>query len=148
MEQESTKLDRPEPISDNIDRDWLLQHLVTHANRTQDFSIPITLWVGGGLISGVLVSGSKFFDAYTEEIVKVVNDEGKDATRKFFRELGGVYYEPTDSPAHNTAFIHLLEAKLWSPSGQLPSASNEGVAWRGRLSQVTGYSLGRLMAKE
>jgi len=40
MEQESSKLAPLEPISDNIDRDWLLQHLVTHANRTQDFTIP------------------------------------------------------------------------------------------------------------
>ena len=148
MEQESSKLAPLEPISDNIDRDWLLQHLVTHANRTQDFTIPITLWVGGGMISGMLVSGSKFFDVYTEEIVKGVKEEGKDATRKFFREMGGVYYEPSDSPAHNTAYIHLLDAKFWSPSGQIPSSKHSGPAWRGRLSQITGYSLGQLIAKE
>lgn len=144
MEQESTKLEPVQPISDNVDRDWLLQHLVTHANHTQDFSIPVTLWVGGGLISGVLVSGSKFFDAYTEEVVKGVKDEGKDATRRFFREMGDVYYEPSGTPVHDTAFIHLLDAKFWSPSGQLPTASHSGVAWRGRISQITGYSLGRL----
>lgn len=147
MDQESNKLEPPGPVTDGVDRDWLLQHLVTHANRTPSFSISITLWVGGGLISGMLVSGSKFFDAYTDEIVKVVDDEGKDATRKFFRELGGVYYEPSDAPAHDTSFIHLLEAKFWSPSGQIPPATNAGVAWRGRLSQITGYSLGRLLTK-
>lgn len=145
MENEVEKAAEAVHVNDGVDRDWLLQHLVTHINQTQDYSMPITLWVGGGMISGNLVSGSKFFDAYTEEIVKNVKPEGKDATRSLFRKLGDRYYQPVDNPtATDTVFIHLLNARLWNPSGSTPSHGNPGVCWRGRISQITGYSLGEI----
>lgn len=147
MEQESKMLELPEPISDNVDRDWLLQHMVTHANQVHDFRQPITLWVGGGMISGVLVSGTKFFDEYIAEFVKPLTPEAAESSERVLRNLGKNYYEPDPDPsAVNTVFIHLLDAKLWTPSGAIPSGSRPGVIWRGRLSQVTGYSLGQIVA--
>lgn len=130
-------------VYDDVDRDWLLQHLVTHANLTKDFSRPITLWISGGLISGYLVSGKQYFDKYIEEFTEGHSEEAAEHSRKVLLEIGKRYYLDDDQPdACNTIFIHLIEAKYWSPSGALPSGN--GVTWRGRLSQVTGFSLGML----
>lgn len=147
MEQTPEKIAETTDLDDKVDRDWLLQHLATHANQTKDFNQSITLWVAGGLISGVLVSGSKFFDVYTDEMVRRVTPDGQETTRALFRMIGERYYEPPENPiANNTAFIHLLDAKFWAPSGAIPSAQSEGVAWRGRISQITGFSLGQMVS--
>ncbi|MHB2048854.1 gas vesicle accessory protein GvpU [Pseudomonas sp. VEM90] len=136
-------------VNDKVDRDWLLQHLVTHANLAKDFHQPITLWMAGGMISGVLVSGKEYFDAYTEQFVSRFTPEAAEGTRKTLRSIGSRYYEEDESPdANNTIFIHLINAQFWTPSGSIPSSKGAGMVWRGRLSQVTGFSLGQLEKAE
>jgi len=149
MEQTPEKQDNTANVVDNVDRDWLLQHLVTAANHEKDFTQPITLWVGGGVISGLLVSGKKFFDVYSDEFSQRFSSDDSEGMRDLIRDLGKTYYEPVENPmADDTIFVHLLDAKFWTPSGSLPSIGNPGVAWRGRISQVTGYSLGQIVPKE
>jgi hypothetical protein len=42
-------------------------------------------------------------------------------------------------------YIHLKEAKFFLPSGAgKPIPANQGVWWRGRLSEVSGFILGSL----
>lgn len=132
---------------DGIERDWLLQHLVTHANQYPDYEKSITLWVGGGMVTGILVSGSRYFDEYIAEFTSNMSPAGAESTRSVLREIGKSYYEKDPEPiANHTAFIHLIDAKLWTPSGAVPAIQNSGVIWRGRLSQVTGFSLGQIVA--
>lgn len=149
MEAKEEQVKEAREVSDSVDRDWLLQYLVTHTNIDKDFTQPITLWVGGGLISGVLVSGEKYFDTFIEEFVTRFTEEAAQGTREVLRELGARYYEKDESPdCSNTVFIHLLNAQFWSPSGSIPSGSGSGVTWRGRISQITGYSLGKIVRGE
>lgn len=149
MENAADQVTESVEVNDDVDRDWLLQHLVTHANIAKDFHQPITLWVGGGIISGLLVSGEEYFDAYTQQFVSRFTPEAAEGTRAVLRELGSRYYEKDDSPdASNTIFIHLINAQFWTPSGSIPSGKGIGVVWRGRLSQVTGFSLGQIEKSE
>lgn len=149
MENDEGQQSSGEDVGDGVDRDWLLQHLVTFANHDKDFSQPITLWVGGGVISGLMVSGERFFDAYTDEFVQRFTPEAAEVTRATLRRIGSRYYEKDEVPnGNNTIYIHLLDAKFWSPSGCIPSGNGQGVTWRGRISQVVGYSLGQLRQAE
>lgn len=129
-----------------VDRDWLLLHLVTHANNVVDFSLPLTLWTSTGVISGVLVSGKEFVDLYIEELTAEFSEEDAAVTASKIRELASIYYEKNDSQQINEAtFIHLKGAKLFAPAGVMPAEG--GVLWRGKLSQVSGFNIGKLTAE-
>lgn len=138
-----------EQFDDGVDRDWLLQHLVTTANHENNFSQPITLWVAGGIISGLLVSGRKYFEEYSKEFASRFHHDDFEKMREMIIGLGKPYHEKVDKPIVNdTMFIHLLDAQFWSPSGSIPSGAGSGVTWRGRISQITGYSLGKIVRGE
>lgn len=129
-----------------VDRDWLLQHLVTYANNVDNFSLPLTLWTSTGIISGVLVSDKEFFDLYIEEFTAEFSEEDAAVTASKIRELASIYYEKSDSQQINEAtFIHLKGARLFAPAGVMPAEG--GVLWRGKLNQVTGFNIGKLTAE-
>ncbi|MBF8676224.1 gas vesicle protein [Pseudomonas fulva] len=143
MDSTESGIDTGSDLDYSVDRDWLLQHLVTYTNQTKDFTQPITLWIGGGVISGLLVSGEKFFEAYSEEFSSRFTPEAAKVTRATLRQIGSRYYEDDERPnSRDTVYIHLLDAHFWSPSGCIPSGADSGVTWRGRISQVIGFSLG------
>ena len=132
-------------IADNVDRDWLLQHLVASVNDAK-FDQNITLWTSTGVVSGVLIPARKYCDLYLEEFLKRFTPEAAAETKIFMKgELLSRYYIEDDGDLGNIAFIHLLNARLCTPNGFVPT--NEGVLWRGRLSQVTGFSLGTLLKR-
>ena len=126
--------------------DWHLQMLVEDAN---DFGVevPITLFVAGAVVTGVLTSGKTYFDAFADRFAAGWPEEGRDEIRASMATPGAVYprLEPGDkSPRKQPAqYIHLRDAQLVTPNGNLP-AGGDGMLWRGRLAQVGGYSLGRL----
>lgn len=64
-EQSDTPRARPEPqhVIATAENDWFLQFLVSIVNKS-DASFPITLFVGGLLVSGQLVGGKKFFEGF------------------------------------------------------------------------------------
>lgn len=149
MENEVNQAEEQGMVDDGVDRDWLLQHLVTHTNTSEGFTQPITLWVSGGMISGVLVSGREYFDAYTEQFVTSFTPEAAQGTRKTLRAIGSRYYEEDSNPvAGNAVYIHLIKAQFWTPGGSIPTAKGSGMVWRGRLSQIVGFSLGQMERAE
>lgn len=132
-------------MSDGVDRDWVLQHLVTGANAVEGFAMPISLWTNTGIISGILISGKEYFDSYTEILTEGLSPEQADSIKQNFREMASSYYEVDEDPqADETIYIHLKDARLCLPNGTVPA--NDGVLWRGRISQVTGFNLGRFAA--
>lgn len=125
--------------------DWHLQLLVEDAN---DFGVEvaITLFVAGGVITGVLTSGRVYFDRFADRFAAGWPDEGRAELRASMATPGDVYprLEPGEkSPRRPAQFIHLRDAQLVTAQGNLP-ASGEGLLWRGRLTAVSGYSLGML----
>ncbi|MFA6560536.1 MAG: hypothetical protein WCV00_01345 [Verrucomicrobiia bacterium] len=93
--------------------------------------IGITLHVGGLLVSGIITTPRDFLMNHplTDQVLEV-HDELMKA-------------EATDSKDEDSAlpeFVHLRNARFFVP-GQLP-IPQEGVYWRGRLSEIAGYSFG------
>ena len=129
--------------------DWHLQLLVEDAN---DFGVevPITLFVAGGVITGVLTSGKVYFDRFADRFAAGWPEEGRAEIRASMATPGDVYprLEPGEkSPRKRPAqFIHLRDAQLVTPQGNLPTIG-EGLLWRGRLTHVSGYSLGHLVSR-
>ena len=126
--------------------DWFLQTLVSMVN-TAPVDFGITLQVGGFLVSGNLISGAKYFEAFGSEFSTGLKDpEVAETYRKMFAE-GAKIYEPdvnkTEEDLPLSTFIHLKDTRFFNGSGA-PIPGNRGVWWRGRISEVSGFVLGTL----
>ena len=128
------------------DVDWHLRMLVENAN---DFGleVPITLFVAGAVLSGVLTSGKVYFDLFADRFAAGWPEEGQAAIRASMASPGAVY--PLLKPGEKSQrkqpaqFIHLRDARVISGQRHYPQTP-DGLLWRGRLAAVGGYSLGRL----
>jgi hypothetical protein len=124
--------------------DWHLQLLVEEAN---DFGVelPVTVFIAGAVVTGVLTSGKVYFDQFAERYSAGWPDEGRDAIRASMASPGEVYprlgpgeKSPRKEPAQ---YIHLREARIIDSRGAAVTGGG-GLLWRGRLAAVAGYSLG------
>jgi len=124
--------------------DWLLQSLVDIAN-TGGLSFPITLQVGGVLVSGILMSGKRYFEEFAQKMGTTVVEDDQDEIVAFFQDLGKSFYAaPTgETPRTPPHFLHLCNVKIFKPDGQ-PFPIQDGEWWRGRLEAVDGFMLGSL----
>lgn len=133
--------------------DCFLQSLVSIVND-ESASIPITLSVGGLLISGDMIGGRTYFDEFARHFkngFRDVSDETASTIEEAFKRLGDVY-DPIQKESQESAaipkpyLIHLKDAQICR-SGAGPAPSEKGVLWRGRLEAVDGFSLGKLSLK-
>jgi hypothetical protein len=130
--------------------DCFLQALVSIVND-ESASIPITLSVGGLLISGAMIGGKTYFDEFARQFkdgFRNVRSETASTIEEAFKRLGDVY-DPIQKesqgsdPIPKPHLVHLRDAQIY-PSGASPAPSEKGVLWRGRLESVDGFSLGRV----
>ena len=111
---------------ENNDIDIMLKAFVKVNNKrdyVNNVGLNITLNVQGIIISGELCN----IHDYMEKIF-----DNKDAF--IFQE------------EENPKYIHLKNAQIFVP-GNLPLPSKEGIYWRGKLSDVNGFSIGKLVAQ-
>ena len=129
-------------------KDWFLQLLVNLANKNS-FELNITLTVGGTLISGTLAGVRQYFNDlgayFASPFESTMNTE---EVEKTFKTIGDqctcvTPSEQTDTPS----YIHLKNARFFDTSGRLLSGTT-GVWWRGRLSEVQGFSPGLLIEQK
>jgi len=125
-----------------VDNDWFLQTLVNFVNLG-DFNFGITLNVGGFLVSGQLIGGKEYFEGFASDFASAITDsEAAEDVRATFAKNGDIYSsEEGDAPP--PSYIHIKDARFFNTNGD-PIPSNRGVWWRGRISQVDGFSLGSL----
>lgn len=132
------------------DVDWLLQNLVAVVNR--GLIVYITLTVGGAMISGEAISRVKYFeelreafrDGRDQEDPNVMDEWVRIHASNFAVDLEeGAEAAEARSRMSPPGFIHLRNARLYQTSA-LPIPSSGGVLWRGRLSAIDGFHLGRL----
>ena len=126
--------------------DQLLQVIVEHTNANIGNQHPITLTVGGNLVSGLLIAADAYIDAVADEFASDFKKE--DGTADRIRDMIlGMKYIPNEDAEKNVPpqFIHLMDAEVYTSSGR-PIVSG-GSLWRGKLSSVDGFSLGRLEVK-
>jgi hypothetical protein len=143
-DEQSEQPNAPEPLAPQQEwtrPDWFLQTLVTLSNSCKG-EIGMTLQIGGFLVSGIMVSGTQYFDAFAKEFASGFADKDlAEQVRTHFSGFGEIYKAKADVP--DPAFIHLVNARFFNTSGQ-PIPANRGVLWRGRLSEVSGFIVGTL----
>lgn len=146
MGEEESKVARAEH------EDWFLQDLVEMVNTPEsEMGFGITLFVGGSLISGVLIGGRHYFAGFGHDFASGIDlpEEERETLQGHFSQFGSIYdriaeKEPDD--VERPHYIHLKDAHVFAPgSGMIPE--NRGVWWRGRVEAVDGFVLGLMSAK-
>jgi len=138
--------DSPVPKPDEIQSDWFLEEFVDSINGT-DSELGITLTVGGILVSGVIISGHKYFQGLAASM-KILTPEGQENTEEYFKSFGEIYLKPKEPNSKPPSFIHLKDAMFYQPGLGQPIPSSDGVLWRGRISEVDGFMMGSLKTEK
>jgi hypothetical protein len=115
--------------------DWLLQLLGFIAIESADTEIGLTLNVGGLVVSGLLVSPHRFFKSVAQDTLGTEAGLGD-----FLVKTMENAYSDTFS-GESVIYLHLDQAQIFMP-GQPPLPGDRTMLWRGRLSEIDGWSFG------
>ncbi|WP_301181601.1 gas vesicle accessory protein GvpU [Thalassolituus sp. UBA3500] len=128
---------RPDPV---------LQQFVDMAN-TMKMSMGITLNIGGSAITGTLIGKDEYFETLGAQVKGALERmSGKPFEGTPFSSKGDTDEGESDHDFLETRFIHLKGAQIMDVAGnRLPS--EDGILWRGRLSEITGFILGSFERK-
>ena len=106
------------------------------AVNTHGLSFGATLIVGGGVVTGTLISSKSFFTGFADSISEAWPGGPNEDIRGGFAQWG----QPETASIHDD-FIHLKDARYVSGKDIVPTNGN-GMLWRGRINSVSGFSLG------
>lgn len=131
--------------------DPTLAMLVSTINAVPGMEVGVTLYIGGHIVSGLIVGGRVYF----EKVAALLQDKGPigEALGGAFTNVAKQYAaderenrsEQDDAEdERRTGYIHLRAATVHSPG---LGAALEQDLWRGRLSTVAGWSLGTFGSK-
>jgi hypothetical protein len=104
--------------------------------NSHDLSFGITLVVGGGVVTGTLISSKSFFEGFADSIATAWPGGPNEDVREGFAQWG----QPETATLHED-FIHLKDARYVSGKDIVPS-TGIGMLWRGSVDSVNGFSLG------
>lgn len=127
--------------------DWLLQQVVDYANKF-NMETSVTLQAGGVLVSGKIISGPKYLDKIAEAFGDALSkNPGFEEAGQNVKDLFKLYKKDYDEPEGNAprnppSFIHLENARFLISEGMVPT-SGDGVLWRGRISEITGFTFAK-----
>ncbi|WRP06534.1 gas vesicle accessory protein GvpU [Rossellomorea aquimaris] len=118
-------------------KDSILEFFVQATNK-HDFSLDITLNVNGAVITGTLVSAKEYFDSLSETF-----EDGSEVAQKLSEELAKAGEAIDDNQSAEAHFIHLKNTKVYCGDSK-PTPSKGKIMWRGKLSEVDGFFLGKI----
>jgi hypothetical protein len=134
--------------------DRFLLTLVELVNDAGELEIGITLHVSGVIVSGLMISGRRYFELLNEAVQTAESQENGGLREALGDALTGLAesYRAHEFNAEAdpeqvaldlflTSYIHMRNAEVHAPGGPGHLAP---VLWRGRLSHVSGWSLGVL----
>lgn len=139
-EPEETETESVETEQFDPPYDWMLDSMVgavAGEDERSELGFSVTLIVQGAMVGGTLCSAGEWLKAMTEQ------ETGHPQGAEFLRGVGRSLDEGIDKVANarddrrRREFVHLKEAVIHHGT-----TSFNVVAWRGRLSQVAGWSLG------
>lgn len=126
----------------------LLCDILDNSN-VKDFSFPITLVVGGQMITGYMVSEKEFYDLEFNQPLKPIFESILKEKLEYFNEDGTFKKEDiTDEEIEKIPdtiwqrFIYLKNARYMMGNTFLPSENNDGTAIQVRASDVVAFSFG------
>lgn len=141
----------PEERQAQMDRlfagDYLLTEFVELANI--GLGIPITLSVGGQLITGQLSSLQVYFDHAVKLMGAVEDKKLAESLVACIEAKRPDPDKPKRVPGMPPAFIHLVDARYVSEAGDyIPSRDAKALIWRGKVASVDGFSIGQFVPVE
>ncbi len=118
---------------------------LVHLANSSGFGADVLLTLSGLVVGGQLTSGDAHFSGLAESVEagngeKAVLDAVADAFRDVAKDYRETYSRRQADPGPGIAFIHLKHAYIVGPGGGPMSVG----PWRGRLSEVTAWSLGKV----
>jgi hypothetical protein len=127
--------------------DFMLRALVESVNSPRaggrEAGMSLILTLPGGVVAGRLIPAAVWWD----EQAAIMREAGAEGLGEVFGEAADTYRrlaeEAEQQPGPSTArYIHLADARVYAPGGMpLPV---QGMRWRGRLSDVSGWAFGTL----
>ncbi|MFC7786579.1 MULTISPECIES: gas vesicle accessory protein GvpU [unclassified Rossellomorea] len=118
-------------------KDSILEFFVQASNK-HDFSLDITLNVKGAVITGTLVSAKEYFDSLSETF-----EDGSEVAQKLSEELARAGESVDENQNAEAHFIHLKNTKVYCGDSK-PTPSKGKIMWRGKLSEIDGFFLGKI----
>ncbi len=135
------------PTAGQNQGDWLLASFVKLANDLE-VNIGVTLIVGGSVISGLIISGRQFLQAVGTTMDQALPAEAsKGAFHGHFEKLAeSIYGKPAGgNPSGEPTYIHLKNARVFSPAPGANPTEVPGLHWRVRLDEVQAFTLGTVV---
>lgn len=133
----------PIPGDDRDPVDSVLEILVGFANDTGT-SMSLTVHVGGGIVTGLLVGYAEWLRLVSEKIrvdtptAAGVLDPLVTAEHEHQEQRGA---QREDAPFVAPRHLHLRDAHFIDGGNEDPPLDRIGFLWRGRLSEVSGWTL-------
>ncbi|MDD2110055.1 gas vesicle protein [Pseudomonas plecoglossicida] len=127
--------------------DTLLQWIIGEATVNPGKEFPITITVGGNLISGNVISLESYLQLLLADLEGFLSRECEVASAmKQQVEEWGVHLDGDISDFGPSQHIHLKDTEVFTTHGSpiMPGGS----LWRGKLTSVDGFQMGRLKFSE
>ena len=118
-------------------KDNILEFFVQAANK-HNFSLDITLNVKGAVITGTMVSAKEYFNTLSE-----ILEEGNEIAQAVSEQLGKAGETAEANPDSEAYFIHMKNTKVYCGDSK-PTPSKGEILWRGKLTEVDGFFLGKI----
>ncbi len=130
-------------LTQNLPDVWL-RLLVELVNQT-GAEIPLTLTVGGILVSGILVARKSYVEHLRTAISSVCKDE--ELVKTYQSECDKALKRPASPASQKYPLLpHAITLKnvRYLLPGHKPNSGSNVAWWRGLISEVDGFSLGQL----
>ena len=142
---EDDAIETPESEDMNACPDWLLRLLVNMVTTAEGLTIPITLHMGGLIVSGQLVSGKLYLEEFggqfANEFLCPLPADQRAKLLARIRDTASRIYDQGKETRRVPTYIHLRDATFMTVTGQT-AQTNRSLWWRGRLSRVDGFWFG------
>ena len=129
--------------------DGYLSLLVESINAAESgASLYLTLTVSSGIVNGELIAAHRWWTELSEQMQAASSlPPGEPGFASLFRDQADSYRERAVRAQNGVdpgqlVHIHLRDARVYAP-GQPPLPTN-GTLWRGRLSEISGWGIGKL----
>lgn len=124
--------------------DWLIQwfaRFVTSSDGSVKFELPLTLTVGGNLVSGTLISEADYFEQLASDFSGALPESVRETAKEMIKSLQPPAVVDGEDKVHRQ-FVHMKNAQVFTnASGPI---TTQGALWRGKVSSVEGFSLGSI----
>lgn len=136
-----------------LEADGLLQLLISYSEL--GIETPVTLLAGGMAVSGLIISAASYMERTGIQLAGAVksHDAALAATiaqsfAQLTQDVEAQSRAADEAGALSARFIHLAQAKYYVPGQDALPSNADGILWRGRLSAISGFSLGEFSVRK